>query len=146
MIYIFCITFCQEWISLTYLRQHLPPALYALLGGPILMMGFKAASTLDSMVGYMDDKYRDIGWFSARLDDVLRRHIETGADMTAVCTSIPGDVSDTYFTLDETGRITDTAYDVFAPAGYRCLNMFILSKKLLLQMSQAKKTISHLTI
>lgn len=68
------------------------------------------------------------------LEDVLRRHIETGADMTAVCTSIPGDVSDTYFTLDETGRITDTAYDVFAPAGYRCLNMFILSKKLLLQM------------
>ena len=68
------------------------------------------------------------------LEDVLRRHIETGADMTAVCTSVPGDVSDTYFTLDETGRITDTAYDVFAPAGYRCLNMFILSKKLLLQM------------
>lgn len=68
------------------------------------------------------------------LEDVLRRHIETGADMTAVCTAIPGDVSDTYFTLDETGRITDTAYDVFAPAGYRCLNMFILSKKLLLQM------------
>lgn len=47
------------------------PMLYALLGGPILMMGFKAASTLDSMVGYLDDKYRDIGWFSARLDDVL---------------------------------------------------------------------------
>ena len=35
------------------------------------MMGFKAASTLDSMVGYMDEKYRDIGWSSARLDDVL---------------------------------------------------------------------------
>ncbi len=47
------------------------PMLYALLGGPVLMMGFKAASTLDSMVGYMDDRYRDIGWFSARLDDVL---------------------------------------------------------------------------
>ena len=68
------------------------------------------------------------------LDDVLRDHIASGADMTAVCTSIPGDVSDTSFTLDEPGRITDTAYDVFAPAGYRCLNMFILSKKLLLQM------------
>ena len=68
------------------------------------------------------------------LEDVLRRHIESGADMTAVCTAVPGDVSDTYFTLDETGRITDTAYDVFAPAGYRCLNMFILSKELLLRM------------
>jgi len=47
------------------------PMVYALLGGPILMMGFKAASTLDSMVGYLDPKYRDIGWASARLDDAL---------------------------------------------------------------------------
>ena len=51
-----------------------------------------------------------------------------------VLLSDPGDVSDTYFTLDETGRITDTAYDVFAPAGYRCLNMFVLSRDLLMQM------------
>lgn len=34
-------------------------------------MGFKAASTLDSMVGYLDERYRDIGWSSARLDDFL---------------------------------------------------------------------------
>ena len=47
------------------------PLFWALLGGPVLLWGFKAASTLDSMVGYMDDKYRDIGWSSARLDDVL---------------------------------------------------------------------------
>ena len=47
------------------------PMLYLALGGPVLGMGFKAASTLDSMVGYLDEKYRDIGWFSARMDDVL---------------------------------------------------------------------------
>ena len=47
------------------------PMLYLLLGGPVLAMGFKAASTLDSMVGYLDAKYRDIGWSSARLDDLL---------------------------------------------------------------------------
>ncbi len=47
------------------------PMLYAALGGPVLLWGFKAASTLDSMVGYMDEKYRDIGWASARLDDLL---------------------------------------------------------------------------
>lgn len=47
------------------------PMLYSLLGGPVLLMGFKAASTLDSMVGYLDPKYLDIGWSSARLDDVL---------------------------------------------------------------------------
>ena len=40
------------------------------LNVPVLAMGFKAASTLDSMVGYLDEKYRDIGWSSAKLDDV----------------------------------------------------------------------------
>lgn len=47
------------------------PMLYLMLGGPVLAMGFKAASTLDSMVGYLDEKYRDIGWSSAKLDDLL---------------------------------------------------------------------------
>ena len=47
------------------------PMLYLILGGPVLAMGFKAASTLDSMVGYFDEKYRDIGWSSAKLDDLL---------------------------------------------------------------------------
>ena len=42
------------------------PMLYAFLGGPVLLWGFKATSTLDSMVGYLD-----IGWSSAKLDDVL---------------------------------------------------------------------------
>lgn len=47
------------------------PIMYLLLGGPVLAMGFKAVSTLDSMVGYLNEKYRDIGWSSARLDDAL---------------------------------------------------------------------------
>ena len=47
------------------------PLFWALLGGPVLLWGFKAASTLDSMVGYMDEKYRDIGWSSAKLDDAM---------------------------------------------------------------------------
>ena len=47
------------------------PMLYLAIGGPVLAMGFKATSTLDSMVGYLDEKYRDIGWSSARFDDVL---------------------------------------------------------------------------
>jgi len=47
------------------------PMLYLAIGGPVLAMGFKAASTLDSMVGYLDEKYRDIGWSSAKFDDVM---------------------------------------------------------------------------
>jgi Cobalamin biosynthesis protein CobD/CbiB len=37
----------------------------------VLLWGFKAASTLDSMEGYLDERYRDIGWSSAKLDDIL---------------------------------------------------------------------------
>lgn len=47
------------------------PLFWMLLGGPALGYAFKAVSTLDSMVGYLDDTYRDIGWASARLDDAM---------------------------------------------------------------------------
>lgn len=47
------------------------PLIWAALGGPALLWGFKAASTLDSMVGYRDERYRDIGRASAKLDDAL---------------------------------------------------------------------------
>ncbi|MCF0247396.1 MAG: cobalamin biosynthesis protein CobD [Synergistes sp.] len=32
---------------------------------------FKAASTMDSMIGYDDERYRDFGWAAAKLDDLL---------------------------------------------------------------------------
>ncbi|HLO47282.1 MAG TPA: adenosylcobinamide-phosphate synthase CbiB [Kamptonema sp.] len=40
------------------------------LGVPFAI-AYKAASTLDSMVGYKEAPYTDLGWFSAKLDDVL---------------------------------------------------------------------------
>ena len=70
----------------------------------------------------------------AVLRDVLEAHIASGADMTCVCTSHPGESGDTYFTLDDTGRIVDTAYDVRTPAGYQSLNIFLLSRDLLLEL------------
>lgn len=47
------------------------PLFYTFLGGPALGMAYKAVNTLDSMVGYLNDKYRDLGWASARLDDAF---------------------------------------------------------------------------
>lgn len=47
------------------------PMFYLCLGGPVLGMLYKAASTLDSMVGYQNERYREVGWASARLDDLL---------------------------------------------------------------------------
>lgn len=46
------------------------PLFYLAIGGPALMMAYKAVNTLDSMVGYRNAKYQDFGWFAARLDDV----------------------------------------------------------------------------
>jgi len=47
------------------------PIFYAITGGPIAAALYRAVNTLDSMVGYRNDKYARFGWASARLDDVL---------------------------------------------------------------------------
>jgi adenosylcobinamide-phosphate synthase len=46
------------------------PMFYLLIGGPPLAMAYKALNTLDSMVGYRNDRYRYLGWASARGDDL----------------------------------------------------------------------------
>ena len=45
------------------------PLFYLVLGGAPLALAYKAISTLDSMIGHLDDRYRWFGWASARLDD-----------------------------------------------------------------------------
>jgi len=45
------------------------PLFYAIIGGAPLAWAYKAVNTLDSMVGYKDERYLEFGWFSARLDD-----------------------------------------------------------------------------
>ncbi|UKK97125.1 adenosylcobinamide-phosphate synthase CbiB [Brevibacillus brevis] len=47
------------------------PLIYAAIGGAPLAMAYRAANTLDSMVGYKNEKYLNLGWASARFDDVL---------------------------------------------------------------------------
>lgn len=46
------------------------PLFWLSLGGPAAAVCFKAISTLDSMVGYRNDRYIHMGWASARADDV----------------------------------------------------------------------------
>lgn len=46
------------------------PLFFAILGGPVAAMAYKAVSTLDSTFGYKNERYREFGWASARLDDV----------------------------------------------------------------------------
>lgn len=47
------------------------PVFFALLGGAPLAMAYRASNTLDSMVGYRNERYRFFGWASARWDDVV---------------------------------------------------------------------------
>ncbi|MBW4622555.1 MAG: adenosylcobinamide-phosphate synthase CbiB [Cyanosarcina radialis HA8281-LM2] len=54
------------------------PLFYAIVGAVLtpvgsvpLALAYKAASTIDSMVGYRQEPYTDLGWFGAKLEDYL---------------------------------------------------------------------------
>ena len=46
------------------------PLFFALLGGPVGAMLYKAINTMDSMFGYKNAQYLKFGWAAARLDDL----------------------------------------------------------------------------
>ncbi|MBC1403587.1 cobalamin biosynthesis protein [Listeria welshimeri] len=46
------------------------PLFYLFIGGPVLALMYKAVNTLDSMVGYKNEKYQAIGFVSAKMDDI----------------------------------------------------------------------------
>ncbi len=45
------------------------PLFYFGLFGLPMAVAYRASNTLDAMVGYMNDRHRHVGWFSAKLDD-----------------------------------------------------------------------------
>ena len=47
------------------------PLFWYLLAGVPGMMAYKMVNTLDSMIGYRNERYKDFGRFAARLDDVV---------------------------------------------------------------------------
>ena len=47
------------------------PLCYMAIGGPVLGFFYKAVNTMDSMVGYKNEKYIKFGWAAAKLDDVV---------------------------------------------------------------------------
>ncbi|MGZ4471967.1 MAG: cobalamin biosynthesis protein [Nocardioidaceae bacterium] len=47
------------------------PLLWGALAGPAGLLGYRAANTLDAMVGHRSPTYHRFGWAAARLDDLL---------------------------------------------------------------------------
>ena len=47
------------------------PLLYTFIGGPVFGFFYKAVNTMDSMVGYKNERYIDFGRCAAKTDDVL---------------------------------------------------------------------------
>ena len=47
------------------------PLFFYAVGGVPAMLAYKMTNTLDSMIGYKNERFKDFGWFAARLDDVL---------------------------------------------------------------------------
>ena len=47
------------------------PLIYTFLGGPVLGFAYKAVNTMDSMLGYHNDRYEYFGKAAAKMDDVF---------------------------------------------------------------------------
>ncbi len=47
------------------------PLFWAFVGGAPLAMVYRATNTCDSMVGYINNRYKQFGWASAKWDDVM---------------------------------------------------------------------------
>ncbi|PAB60770.1 adenosylcobinamide-phosphate synthase CbiB [Anaeromicrobium sediminis] len=62
---------CIETIAESTSDGIIAPLLFIFIGGAPLGMAYKAVNTLDSMVGYKNDKYYYFGWASARVDDIV---------------------------------------------------------------------------
>lgn len=78
-----------ETVSENTVDAFVAPILFALVGGAPLAMLYRAANTLDSMVGYKSEKYRYYGWCSARTDDLLNLIPARLTGLLMIVASIP---------------------------------------------------------
>ena len=118
----------------------LPPFGYAERGG-------EYRGNMDALAGvadYLDNIRQDyviLAWgdmaVNLPVSEVLQRHIDTGADVTMVCTpTLKGAPRfSEYVEVDEEGRVTDlSVHPVAADKTLESLEVYVLSKKLLLDM------------
>lgn len=70
------------------------------------------------------------------IDDIFASHLKSGADITTVCVpKADGDPRySNYFTSDQHGFVTEMAFNPFSADGQEGLEMYIMSKDLLISM------------
>ncbi|MCL2786767.1 MAG: adenosylcobinamide-phosphate synthase CbiB [Methanomassiliicoccaceae archaeon] len=62
---------CTETISENYADSVCSPGLYFGLFGMFGAIMFRCCNLMDAMWGYLNEKYRDLGYFPAKFDDIL---------------------------------------------------------------------------
>lgn len=63
------------------------PLIWGAIGGIPGLLGYRAANTLDAMVGHRNPRYENFGWASARFDDLVNLPGSRLAGLLAVMTS-----------------------------------------------------------
>jgi glucose-1-phosphate adenylyltransferase, GlgD subunit len=118
----------------------LPPFAYTREGGEMAFRGKMEA--LSNVRSYLSEIRQDYVVLlegdlvvNLPLADILEEHIRSGADITAVCGNDSFYVENgTYFQLDRDGRISDVLYHLNTPRGNRSLEVYLLSRELLLSL------------
>jgi len=65
--------------------------LWGAIAGPGGVLAYRAANTLDAMVGHRTERYADFGWAAARLDDALNwPAARLSAALTVLCAPLVG--------------------------------------------------------
>jgi adenosylcobinamide-phosphate synthase len=65
------ITSTVESIAENFVDGFLSPVLYIAIGGFLCGLIYKTINTMDSMIGYKNERYKDFGFFAAKLDDLI---------------------------------------------------------------------------
>jgi len=64
---------CVESVAENTVDGVTAPLFWAMIGGPLGALLYKAVNTLDSTFGYKNERYLYFGWCAARLDDLVNR-------------------------------------------------------------------------